>query len=58
MSVGPNGNGGGLVGLNSGTITNAFASGDVTGVAGTNGFTTLGGLALIDVVYNGVWASV
>jgi hypothetical protein len=45
VSVGANGNGGGLVGLNSGTITNAFASGDVTGAAGTNGFTTLGGLA-------------
>jgi filamentous hemagglutinin family protein len=45
VSVGSNGNGGGLVGLNSGTITNGFATGDVTGAAGTSGFTTLGGLA-------------
>ena len=45
MSVGSNGIGGGLVGSNSGTITNAFATGDVTGAAGTSGITTLGGLA-------------
>src|SRR5262245_59102092 len=48
VSVGANGNGGGLVGLNSGTITNASATGDVAGVAGTNGFTTLGGLAAVN----------
>src|SRR5262245_59404343 len=49
VRVGSNGNGGGLVGLNSGTITNAFASGGVTGAAGTNGFTTLGGLAAVNL---------
>jgi filamentous hemagglutinin family protein len=49
VSVGSNGNGGGLVGLNSGTITNAFATGDLTGAAGTNGFTTLGGLAAVNL---------
>ncbi len=49
VSVGSNGNGGGLVGLNSGTITNGFATGDVTGEAGTNGFTTLGGLAAMNL---------
>jgi len=49
VSVGSNGNGGGLVGLNSGTITNGFATGDVTGAAGTNGFTTLGGLAAVNL---------
>src|SRR5262245_23405952 len=49
VSVGSNGNGGGLVGSNSGTITNAFATGDVTGAAGTTGFTTLGGLAAVNL---------
>src|SRR5438034_503519 len=49
VSVGSNGNGGGLVGLNSGTITNGFATGDVTGAAGTNGFTTLGGLTAVNL---------
>ncbi len=49
VSVGSNGNGGGLVGLNSGTITNGLATGDVTGAAGTNGFTTLGGLAAVNL---------
>src|SRR6266511_904328 len=49
VSVGSNGNGGGLVGLNSGTITNGFATGDVTGEAGTNGFTTRGGLAAMNL---------
>src|SRR5215813_4169828 len=48
VSVGANGKGGGLVGLNSGTIANASATGDVVGVAGTNGFTTLGGLAAVN----------
>jgi len=47
--VGSNGLGGGLVGSNSGTITNAFATGDVTGAVGTNGFTTLGGLAAVNL---------
>ena len=41
---GVNGTAGGLAGLNSGTITNAFATGNVTGAAGTRGVTTLGGL--------------
>ena len=36
---------GGLVALNSGSITNAFATGTVTGAAGAGGITTLGGLA-------------
>jgi The GLUG motif len=49
VSVGSNGNGGGLVGLNTGSITNASATGDVTGAAGTNGFTTLGGLAAVNL---------
>jgi filamentous hemagglutinin family protein len=48
VNVGSNGIGGGLVGSNSGTITNAFATGDVTGAAGTSGFTTLGGLAAVN----------
>src|SRR6516162_1410267 len=49
VNVGSNSLGGGLVGSNSGTITNAFATGDVTGAAGTNGFTTLGGLAAVNL---------
>ena len=49
VSVGSNGIGGGLAGSNSGTITNAFATGDVTGAAGTSGFTTLGGLAGVNL---------
>jgi Subtilase family/M26 IgA1-specific Metallo-endopeptidase N-terminal region len=49
VNVGSNGLGGGLVGSNSGTITNAFATGDVTGAAGTTGFTTLGGLAAVNL---------
>ena len=49
VSVGSNGIGGGLAGSNSGTITNAFATGDVTGAAGTSGFTTLGGLAAVNL---------
>jgi filamentous hemagglutinin family protein len=49
VSVGSNGNGGGLVGLNSGTITNASVTGAVTGAAGSNGFTTLGGLAAVNL---------
>ena len=49
VSVGANGIGGGLAGFNSGTITNAFATGDVTGAAGTSGFTTLGGLAGVNL---------
>ena len=44
VSVGPNGIGGGLVAFNSGTISDAFATGGVTGAAGTGGITTLGGL--------------
>src|SRR6516165_2442846 len=49
VSVGSNSLGGGLVGSNSGAITNAFATGDVTGAVGTNGFTTLGGLAAVNL---------
>src|SRR6516165_10050650 len=49
VSVGSNGNGGGLVGLNSGTIMNASVTGDVTGAAGINGLTTLGGLAAVNM---------
>jgi filamentous hemagglutinin family protein len=49
IRVGSNGMGGGLVGSNSGTITNAFATGDVTGAAGTGGVTTLGGLAAVNL---------
>ncbi|HEX7425998.1 MAG TPA: hypothetical protein VF328_03170, partial [Mycobacterium sp.] len=49
VSVGSNGIGGGLAGSNSGTITNAFATGDVTGAAGTSGFTTLGGLVGVNL---------
>ncbi|MGA7489014.1 MAG: GLUG motif-containing protein, partial [Xanthobacteraceae bacterium] len=44
VSVGANGIGGGLVAVNSGTISDAFATGGVTGAAGTGGITTLGGL--------------
>ena len=44
VSVGSNGTAGGLAAVNSGTITNAFATGNVTGAAGTGGNTTLGGL--------------
>ena len=47
--MGSNGFGGGLVGSNSGTITNAFATGEVTGAAGSNGFTTLGGLTAVNL---------
>jgi hypothetical protein len=49
VSVAANASGGGLVGFNSGTITNAFATGDVTGAAGSNGITTLGGLAAVNL---------
>jgi len=49
VNVGSNSLGGGLVGSNSGTTTNAFATGGVTGAAGTNGFTTLGGLAAVNL---------
>jgi hypothetical protein len=49
VNVGSNSLGGGLVGSNSGAITNAFATGNVTGAAGTNGFTTLGGLAAVNL---------
>jgi hypothetical protein len=54
VSVGSNGTAGGLVGFNSGIISNAFAIGNVTGAAGTGGVdgeggsTTLGGLAGIN----------
>jgi hypothetical protein len=44
-NVGTNGTAGGLVALNTGSITNALASGNVTGAAGAGGLTTLGGLA-------------
>ena len=42
--MGANGTAGGLAGVNSGTITNAFATGNVTGTAGVGGISTLGGL--------------
>ena len=42
--MGANGTAGGLAGVNSGTIINAFATGNVTGAAGVGGITTLGGL--------------
>ena len=45
VSVGANGTAGGLVAFNTGSITNAFATGTVTGAAGAGGITTLGGLA-------------
>jgi filamentous hemagglutinin family protein len=51
VSVGPNSRGGGLAGMNDGTIVNAFATGNVTGAAGLSNLngndnaTTLGGLA-------------
>ena len=44
VSVGVNGTAGGLVALNRGIITNAFATGNVTGATGVDGITTLGGL--------------
>ena len=44
VSVGVNGTAGGLAAFNSGSITSAFATGDVSGAAGVGGITTLGGL--------------
>ena len=49
VSVGANGIGGGLAGFNSGTISNAFATGDVVGSSGIGVFTTLGGLAAVNL---------
>jgi Subtilase family len=48
-SVGANGIGGGLAGFNSGTISNAFATGDVVGSSGIGVFTTLGGLTAVNL---------
>jgi hypothetical protein len=45
VNVGSNGTAGGLVAFNTGSITNALATGTVTGAAGAGGITTLGGLA-------------